>query len=148
MYARLCLAAAVLIAAAAFAPAPLPKRERGGRQALTLERIQGSWIVEKVERSSNKGYQRTGDPLTEVRIEGARWTFVNGGSPSTSLPLSVDGNKAPAWFDLGDVKSPQTSGIISLRGGELKVLYQWGRPRPGSFETPPEGYWCITFRRK
>ena len=60
----------------------------------------------------------------------------------------MDSTKTPAWFDLGDAKTSQTSGIIRLRNGELQVLYQWGMARPQSFETPPDGYWCITFRRQ
>lgn len=146
MHARLILVAAVLTATA-FAPAPLPKKERGSQQIVTLQRLQGTWVVEKVERSTASGYQRTSDPLTEILIEGDRWTFVSGGNRS-SLGLKIDGGKTPAWFDLGEANTSSTSGIIRLSGNELRVLYMWGRPRPGSFETPPNDYWHITFRRK
>lgn len=148
MFARSSLVALILIAATAFAPAPLPKRQRGAAESISLARLQGTWVVEKVETSTNGGYRRTNDPLTEVAIEGARWTFINGGNRSTSLGLKLDGGRVPAWFDLGEQGNSQTSGIIRLQGGVLQVLYQWGRPRPNSFEAPPEGYWCITFRRK
>jgi uncharacterized protein (TIGR03067 family) len=152
MLARLLLAGVVLGTLTAFAPAPLPKKERKKGDSLTLERLRGVWVVQKVEQSSKGGYQRSSDNLAEVRIEGSRWTFVSGrgGPPQVgrTLDLTIDANHKPAWFDLGQNGKSQTSGIVKLQGDELRVLYQWGRPRPGSFENPPEGYWHIIFKQR
>src|SRR5262245_61208681 len=105
MSARLLLAIAVLVGLTAFAPAPLPKKQRTHRDQISLAWLQGTWRVVKVETSSGGRYQASGDDLAEIRVVGKRWTFVYGRASGQlnegpTYDVAVDGARSPAWFDL------------------------------------------------
>ena len=55
------LALVTLMGVTAFAPAPLPRRERGLTSGITIKDIQGTWRVVGIEEKQAGGEFRRGD---------------------------------------------------------------------------------------
>ncbi len=150
---RLVIALVALAGLTAFAPAPFPRPGRpAGDGPLDLKALQGYWIVEKAERTNNGTYAVVKDPVTHILVENDIWVFMQGrGTRSNEYRILVDAGKKPVWFTFrGKAQtSGGTNGLMTRRGeGRIQILYSWGSPRPGSFETPPSGYWALTLRRE
>ena len=77
MKVRLCLALLALIGPLAFAPAPLPRRERGRADEINLAGLQGSWRVTSFQtfRANGQLVPYTGG-ATRILIEKDRWWFL------------------------------------------------------------------------
>lgn len=148
---------AVIVAATltAFAPAPLPRRERAvALDGLAIPGLVGTWDVVKLQTTAGNGsLSDAGTYLKEVRIEPARWTFVYREANRAVVPyaLTIHHNLTPAPINFysGTTVSgqPYGTGIIRRQGNKLTVIYSWGSARPTSFENPPSGYWVLTLQR-
>jgi uncharacterized protein (TIGR03067 family) len=151
---RLLLALLALSGLTAFAPAPLPKPPRRGAVGpLDLKRLQGVWVVEKAERTTAGAYRVVKDPVTHILIEGDLWVFMQGKAKRSSEFRLVlpDPTRTPVWFTFRAKNQPAggTDGLLTEeKDGRVRVLYNWGSPRPASFENPPAGYWALTLRRE
>src|SRR4051812_45012340 len=97
MRARLFVALVVLSASFAFAPAPFPRPKRGGQADLTLAQFQGMWKAERFEATTQTGRTSyTGWENTQVRVEGDRWTFFEGGQLNAAYRITIAGNRPSA----------------------------------------------------
>jgi uncharacterized protein (TIGR03067 family) len=153
MHLRLLLALLIVPGMLAFTPAPFPKPgRRSGQTALNLDSLQGTWKVEKAERTSNDGsYRVVADPVTHILVEKDIWVFMQGkGRRSNEYRIVVDASKKPVWFTFrGKTQAAGgTDGLMTRVGERVKVLYQWGQPRAQSFEKPPGEYWALTLIRE
>jgi uncharacterized protein (TIGR03067 family) len=148
---RLVVAVLALAWLTAFAPAPFPRKGKRTTDVVDLKALQGHWRVEKVERTGNGTYRVVTDPVTDILVENDVWVFMHGqGKRSGEYRLLIDSTKKPAWltFRPRNVKQGGTEGLLTrLDARRVKVLYQWGKPRPASFDNPPGEYWAITLIR-
>jgi uncharacterized protein (TIGR03067 family) len=142
---------AVALCLTAFAPAPLPRRERdrpGASQFFGEWRITGSYSI-RGGRHVLLGRSR----VTHVRISEGQWTFLPDDYAGARLGLAIDHGKEPAqltFYAAGDPKRKVHGvGLIRRQGGELQVLYTWGGEdkRPRTFEPAPDGYYFRTLER-
>jgi uncharacterized protein (TIGR03067 family) len=146
------LVVAVTAETARPAPAPFP-RKRDAQNELSLIALQGYWKVERCERTSNDGtYRVVKDPVTHIHVNKDIWIFMQGkGTRSNEYTIIVDPAHRPARFTFRN-KTQTTGGtdglMTQLAGGRIKILYQWNRPRPGSFHKPPAEYWALTLIRE
>jgi uncharacterized protein (TIGR03067 family) len=156
MAARLLVILVALAGATAFAPAPFPRPGRpSGAAGLDARSLQGTWKVEKVERTVAGGYRPNASATSRIRIEEGLWTFVrdpSNGRPgrATSYRLVVHAGRAPVALDgmrPTDPK-PYMLGIVRQRGDAIEVLYRFRGTRPDDFDNPPAGCWRITMRRQ
>jgi uncharacterized protein (TIGR03067 family) len=144
-----------LIGPLAFAPAPLPRRERGRQTAgITLEGFQGSWrITKRLTLRANGQHVPSTSPVTHIRVVGDRWTFMTGRGEGNTLLIAIDNTKSPAHLNFynkgGRKESVYGVGLIRRHGPGVQVLYTWGgeQRRPPGFEPPPEGIWCIFMQK-
>jgi uncharacterized protein (TIGR03067 family) len=148
MTTRLGLALLLLIGPLAFAPAPLPRRDRGGQGgAITLASFQGRWrLVKRVTTRADGQHVPTSSPVTHVVITGDRWQFMANDSQVNAFYLSIDPSRTPAHLNFYDQKGgKQLSGVALIRrhGPGVQVLYNWGdeSKRPRNFDPPTEGCW-------
>jgi uncharacterized protein (TIGR03067 family) len=154
MTTRPLFAALVLAGLTAFAPAPLPRSQRGkGDGALSLSELQGTWTVTKLQMTRGNG-QLTDSraQMSQVRISGDRWSFVYGTGPAdVNYTIRVDHRLRPPQLDFYRLTSKDTEpygvGILRRDGDSVQLVYTWGGSRAASFESPPEGHWLITLRR-
>jgi uncharacterized protein (TIGR03067 family) len=153
MWTRL-LAVGLVAHLTAFAPAPLPKRDRGEKaDGVALTQIQGLWIVEKLELTRREGQLAAdGNYPTKVRIEGDQWSFFNRNDRKPSdYTVTIDSNTNPPQLDIYKSReqagSPDGTGILWRQGNQMKLMYSWGKTRPTSWENPPAGYWLLTLKR-
>jgi uncharacterized protein (TIGR03067 family) len=148
---RLVFAVLALAGLTAFAPSPFPRKAKRGGGELSLAVLQGHWKVEKVERTTKGAYRVVTDPVTHILVEKDVWVFLHGqGKRSGEYRLLLDAKKKPAWFTFRPRAANQggTEGLMTRPDPErIKVLYQWGKPRPASFDNPPAEYWAITLIR-
>jgi hypothetical protein len=149
MKVRLATGLLLLIGPLAFAPAPLPRRERVRQTGeITLASFQGSWrITKRLTLHANGLHTPSASPVTHIRIAGDRWTFMTGRGEGNTLLVGIDNTKSPAHLNFyrGGNKALHGVGLIRRHGRGVQVLYTWGgeRNRPPGFEPPPEGIWCI-----
>lgn len=155
MRARLALLLAVLLAAVAFAPAPLPRRGREESDVVSLQRMNGVWEVVSMWRYGGNGEIASHVTAWKtVTIREGTWHYcreVNGGQPSTPWPLAVSEDR-PARLDFlwKEDKRVAMAGIVRFRGRQLEVLYQTSpvdRNVPLAFESPPTGYYLVRLKR-
>ena len=152
---RLALAALVLFALTAFSPAPFPKTQRERKlSGLSLEAMQGTWIVVKLQTTNAKGLPADGGTyLKDVQIDGDRWSFVyrEGRSNTVNYTIRIDDKVKPPQlnFYTGGNKDgqPYGKGILKRDHNTVQLLYTWGGSRTTSFEQPPDGQWLITLQR-
>jgi hypothetical protein len=148
---RLLLGCLALLGLTAFAPAPFP-RPRRSQTDVSVERIQGTWTILKLEMTDGKGGMTAqGDYLKEVRVEKGRWSFIyrNPASAPVVYQLAIDTSRTPAALDLtrpGQAR-PYGTGIILRQGNLMRVLYSFGSQRLSSFDRPPAGYWHLTLQQ-
>lgn len=153
---RLGLALLLVIGPMAFAPAPLPRRTRGGEgDVVTLSSFQGNWrLVKRVDVRADGKHVPTQSPVTHIRITQDRWAFMAGNSQVNAFFISVDSSKKPAQLNFYDAQGPnrRVTGVGLLRrmpGGGIQVLYGWGgeQGRPVDFDPPKSGYWLADLQR-
>ena len=154
MRVRLLVALLVLCGPTAFAPAPMPRREKSDRHAVSLQRMTGDWHVESMWRYGPNGriaYHI--DAWKEIRIHDGQWRFCY--APEVSrvgavYHLAIDASSKPAAIDFvrpGE-KQAWMAGIVRFKDDKLEVLYQpHARERPKSFENPPEGFCLFTLTK-
>lgn len=158
MKARLAFALAVLAFGSAFAPAPFPRPGRGNPNAIDQARFQGTWAVVSFEIVQQDGSRnRLADwgssGTTAVRVEGDRWTYLNGQLANSSYLLSIDPGPRPAainWYVGQQKEKPGMLGIIRREGDRVVILYYAATTeaqRPRGFDHPPPGWWILTLRR-
>jgi hypothetical protein len=150
MRARLVLALVVL-SALAFAPAPFPRSRRGDRAAISLDQFQGLWKAESFETVIQNGRQRhTGWERTQVRVEGDRWTYLEGGSLNAAYRIRIARNSPAAieFYNLGDKGELYMKGLIHRRQGAVEILFYNAKTGTAatSFDNPPVGWWVLTLR--
>jgi len=150
MKARLLLALLALIGPLAFAPAPLPRRDRGRADEINLTSFQGRWrITKRFTLRGNGKHTPRASSVTHIRIVQNRWTFMTNDSEGSTLEISIDPSRKPAllnFYRLGDREQRIYGvGLIRKRAVGVEVLYHWGGPegRPLDFEPPPDGFWTI-----
>src|SRR3954454_3084690 len=152
MRARL-IVALVVLSALAFAPAPFPRTKRSDRAEITLAQFQGLWKAERFESVIQNGRQRhTGWERTQVRVEGDRWTYLEGGSLNAAYRISIAKDRPAAieFYKLGDKGELYMSGLIRRRQDRVEILFfnvDNGGARATSFDRPPLGWWVLTLRR-
>jgi uncharacterized protein (TIGR03067 family) len=152
MRVRLLAALLVLCGLTAFAPAPMPRREKADRHAVSLRRMTGDWrVVSMWNYGSNGQIAYHVDAWSEIHVRDGQWQFVYATSASgPRYDLVIDGSKHPATIDFlrpGE-KQVWMSGIVRFKNGTLEVLYQpHAKERPASFENPPEGFFLFTLTK-
>jgi len=151
MRARL-VVALVVLSALAFAPAPFPRSKRIDRGAINLDRFQGLWKAESFETVIQGGRQRhTGWERTQVRVEGDRWTYLEGGSLNAAYRIRIARNSPAAieFYSLGDKGDLSMRGLIRRREDRIEILFYnvGNNVRARSFDHPPLGWWVLTLRR-
>jgi uncharacterized protein (TIGR03067 family) len=132
----------------AFAPAPLPRPPKPDPNKDDLKQMQGTWDV--VSRTSQ------GKPIshvvTSVVIEGGRFTYLGNGDFRRNWSLSLDGKKAPRWFDMKCEHAPfeLVLGLYELKGDTLTMCYFWNKnERPSDMDgNKPERRVDVYKRRK
>jgi hypothetical protein len=148
MKARLGIALLALLGLTAFAPAPLPRRERAHAGDVTLSSFQGRWRVTKIQLSRADGrHVPIQASYTHVRVARHRWTFTYGNEEGASFDLTFDDSCKPPLLKFeGNVAGV---GLIRRVGGQVQVAYRWGTEenRPVSFERLPDDFWIITLER-
>jgi hypothetical protein len=153
MRARL-VVAVVVLSALAFAPAPFPRTKREDQAEINLDRFQGLWKAESFETVIENGRKRYGGwEHTQVRVEGDRWTYLEGGKLNAEYRVRVKG-RGPATIDfyqLNDKTEWYMTGLIRRRDGKVEILFFNVNARRGtqatSFDNPPVGWWVLTLRR-
>lgn len=136
--ALLCVVVSLMLA---FAPAPLPRRERDGGD--DLRKLQGDW-----ERIEHNG-QREAHP-TPVTVRGDRMQYP---SPDDLWTVVLDQKARPKRIDF--VKVNQTTnvfrGVYRLEGDTLTYSVRQNvseQDRPLDFDAKRMGAWVSTYRRK
>src|SRR4051794_34724253 len=126
---RLGIVLLALAGASAFAPAPFPRPQRGGGQPaeITLELLQGTWRVVKLEISSSTGrHEPFPWSVTHVCISGTRWESYIDGSFNDSQELSIDPTRKPTHLNFDDRANDRTGfGIVRRQGQQVQVMYTW-----------------------
>jgi uncharacterized protein (TIGR03067 family) len=152
MRVRLLIVLFIVAGPTAFAPAPFPRPRRDRERALDLQALQGTWVVEKAERTNNGTYTVVKDPVTHILVRNDLWGFMHGkGGHVNEYRIAVDARKKPVWFTFRarNQVAGGTDGLMRrLPEGRVQVLYSWGSPRPGNFKSPPSNYWALTLRRE
>jgi hypothetical protein len=153
MPARLSVAVLALAGLTAFAPAPFPRKHNKAKADPALL-LAGLWKVEKVARSTSRGYTTSTSLMSHIRIQDGRWTFMRNNrgtvTPSTSYRLVIHSDQTPIALDgmRDNSRTPWMLGIARRVGDTVEVLYGFGVKRPDSFERPPTDCWRITLRRE
>jgi hypothetical protein len=150
---RFTTAVAALVCLTAFAPAPLPPRERASNKAvLRLSQIQGTWGVTSYGFIyPGTGYQAT-SWIREVRFEGDNLVFVPIGGNDVTYRVTIRSGQPDALLDFywGSEKMVAMHGIIRLRGDVLEFLYS-GPPqaqaRARDFDDPGTTCGKVVLRR-
>jgi len=150
----LALCLAVLLGATAFAPAPLPRRDRETSDAVSLARMEGVWEMVSMWRYGRDG--QVASHVTawkSVTVREGRWNYcreANGGGPSSTWPLTV-GPERPARLDFHwSDKRVAMAGVVRFRGHVLEILYQTSpveKSRPLDFDQPPEGFYLVRLKK-
>jgi uncharacterized protein (TIGR03067 family) len=139
----------------AFAPAPLPRREREKRpDEINLTTFQGNWRVTKqLNLRADGNHLLMESSITHVRILKDRWTFMSKVSEGATLSISLDPSKKPTWLNFyraGRKDHLRGVGLVRRHGRGVEVLYCWcddGQDRPLDFDPPRDGDWVISMQR-
>src|SRR5215213_516158 len=100
---RLPFALSLLLGTLAFAPAPLPRRDRGDRpDEITLDTFQGRWRVVQMQISRGGRYEPFQASYTHVRISDRNWTFFNDQKAGVTTFIAIDDTKRPAQLNFYD----------------------------------------------
>ena len=155
MRVRLLAALLVLCGLTAFAPAPMPRRHRTDRHAVTLQRMNADWhVVSMWCYGPNGQIAYHVASWSEIQIRNGQWQFVSAGQGVKSSPrydLVIDGSRSPATIDFVRPGQKQVwmAGIVRFKNDKLEVLYQpHAKERPRSFENPPAGFYLFTLTKK
>jgi hypothetical protein len=152
MKVRLCLALLALTGPLAFAPAPLPRREHGRADEISLACLQGNWRVTSFHSS------RVGQlvPVTgAIRIDVAEdcWIFADEHREAPPLFISVDATRRPARLNFRDRRGQDQpvsgAGLVRRYGPGVQVICRWGDEagRPVAFDPAPDGAWVLTMQQ-
>lgn len=169
------LGVVVLLVAAAFAPAPLPKPDRRNNpHAELLARLQGTWTLTAKQMMTPDGLLNT-STRQKVQIEKDRWQFVSagkggkggkGGGPPKAKKASIgyridfEPGGLPRVFRLRRTVEGEPEyayGLLGFEGPKLRVLYRMNyedpdleRPPvpPSGFHTVPMGWYLLTLERE
>jgi uncharacterized protein (TIGR03067 family) len=144
----------LVLCSLAFAPAPLPRTpRRPASDEITLASFQGSWRATKMVRTLGDG-QTTPQAYgwTHARIVGDRWTFMVGSQEGSTLRISIDNTRKPAFMNFHyppDRRQVYGVALIRRHQGKVEVMYRWGGEagRPTSFDRPPNGLWIVTLEK-
>jgi len=129
----------------AFAPAPLPRKER----TADLARLQGEW---KLVSLTLRGNQRS-TVSDVVSIEGDRITYLLDGRVMSKWTLSLDAGSAPrrcVMRGMGEARGFVTAGVYALDGDVLTLCYRYaadGPPADG-FRDDGVSTWVEVLQRK
>lgn len=139
----------VVVTLAAFAPAPLPRRDSRLRDSLSVRELAGIWRATDLYNTPNKNRL---DPASQgvghVTISEGKWIF--GRETGATYEFRIDPSKNPAEVDLMNVgqKEPYGRGLIRRQGNTLRIVYNWGAQRPTGFEEQQGGFWDLTLVRE
>jgi uncharacterized protein (TIGR03067 family) len=141
----------------AFAPAPLPRRARGGSDGeISLATFQGTWRVASMQSSRRDGRHLPHKwNITHFRVSGAELTYLENGSTNARYTVVIGNQGRPATIDFynGEAKGiAPGQGIIRRKGDVVEILYVFGvfggTQRAVSFEQPPDNQWLLTLHRE
>lgn len=138
------------VAAAGFAPAPFPKKERAQNRD-DLEAMQGMWRM--------TAYQSGGSSIShnyKVRIKGNRWTFIlldgNRESESAKYVYNLETRVTPRAFEWKSSPEAVTGwvGSYRLERRKLTIIFQSGTlkqvgTRPTDFAGKPSWKMVLEF---
>jgi uncharacterized protein (TIGR03067 family) len=143
------------LAAAAFAPVPLPKPDSPKSE---LKKLQGTWALTELRIGERVlPVERLGE--FKVVVAGERWTFIQRGRRLPDLAITLNVRAKPRAIDL-QLSASETSrrlgpfiGIYALEGDTLKVAYAARRPsspgtRPTEFNPKGTGQTLMIFKRE
>jgi uncharacterized protein (TIGR03067 family) len=157
---RLSLALLCLLALTAFAPAPLPRRERGGEppDSVSQAALQGRWKVARMAVTLPAGGLSDFDWVIDaVRIRDKEWHYLTKEAVRSSTPFTVvaaRGVTAIDWYwsqQKNGREGVAMVGLIRRDGGTVRVLYKphtGPQDRPTSFDHPPDGWYLLTLTRE
>lgn len=136
----------------AFAPAPLPRRATGRpRDSVEHAALVGKWRATKLLQTGNPQER---DPATNgvatVTVTATQWIFNKDLNSTATYDLHVDHLKQPAEVDFRYPGQTEAygRGVIRREGNALRVVYNWGSPRPEGFEGKQTGHWDLTLVRE
>jgi hypothetical protein len=155
-----CLTALTSLALA-FAPAPLPRRDRRGGDVISIHHLQGRWKLLRNERIRPGGTRIELDGPRDgffMRFVGDLWTYAerDGADDPYSMRVTIRAGRGAVAIDFyhpRDVKKekqPLMVGLIRRRGDVVEVLgfARTGKEdRPSSFEEAPPNWWVMTLQR-
>jgi hypothetical protein len=146
---RAAIALSVLLALTAFAPAPLPRRERGSAaDEMSLSHFQGYWRMVHFDEGNAQ--------VKGVRVQGDRWAYVNqNGSDNARYRLVVGKGRGAVpidWYHGTEQQQPYFLGLIRRDGDKLELLYRVGARREerpaGIIEPKPQGWLVMVLERE
>lgn len=152
------LFALLLFGVLAFAPAPLPRRDRGRLDEIDAARLQGDWRVTRWQVLDERGRAINRDwniVLTRISVRGDRWTFRFNDTTSLTFPFAIDNGHRPAhlnFYELEDLERLSRMGSIRRHDGKVQIVYRIlesdaERDRPSVFEPQPNGTFALTLER-
>lgn len=129
----------------AFAPAPLPRKDRGSAEVAALKLLQGEWIQvkSKIGTADVRGNNDT------MSIAGRTVTYLTGGQATAIWNCRIDTTRVPtqlAYYEKGQLLLV----IYRLDGDTLTMSWQNdgnARGRPVDFEGGP-GIGVSVYQRK
>jgi RNA polymerase sigma-70 factor (ECF subfamily) len=129
----------------AFAPAPLPKANRGGPNA-DLKALQGSWETVSLNLTGAKVDRTPGIDVTV--FAGRHVSCVVSGKIATEWTLLLDPAATPKVLDLRNKRGQVLRGIYHLEGDTLTLCYrnELDGARPADFR-PGKGVGLEVLRR-
>lgn len=147
---RIAVAALVLFGLTAFAPAPLPRKERrGGPPSVDLKAIQGVWTAVSIKEVQNGRWQDIGWGVRHVYVRNNVWGFDSDG---TGFYVTLDPSRRPPTIDFrsssGTGGATAITGVLRLQGDTLQMLYVFTQPdtRPRDFDSMRNGDRLMTLR--
>lgn len=158
MILRILLALTTIGGLMAFAPAPPPRASRSPRP-LDLKRLEGRWVLIRLERGQESGPPVVTPLSLEAEIRDGRYTYFrdNAGVPpvqaaAATSQIALDASRSPCWFDLlPGLAGSGTKGVCALEGDTLRICYVVGtrnRERPTSLTPSRAGETLMVFQRK
>ena len=130
----------------AFAPAPLPRKER----TTDLERLRGEW---KLVSITLQGAPQRWLP-DAVIIEGDRIRYLLGGRAVSEWTLSLDARSSPrrcVMRGMGVAREQEIAvGVYALHGDVLRLCYRYtiDGPPAEDFRSDGKGTWVEVLERK